>query len=523
MLNPDEIEQCAQWGKVEDARSNVQVYKPKKSLFAQILGFFGIERSGTMVADLTGQVIPGLGAPGGFSRVKCCCSLENNCASKDFPLFYNEKGGPTECCAGLNPERYPDNIIPIRYSREQCKADEVGEQRWATFFREGVARQYSATCKNDDCEPFEICTPTSCAGGKCTEDCGGLYCPEDCEKEDDDGDAWMKYCISQGKDESINCVMCLDSMCPEAAEMDPDQREEFVKEECDRVCSEDQGDNDDDSDDDDDGNRSPGAGAGGGGGDDDSGDDCDDEKPLCLLGSAECCSDGKWRCSKLGGGSNCPSDAGNLHPSGGDLCPQQIVHMEGGQVVQYCEARDAEGCTPCFSHGKQGMFNYCCSDGKWAMPNGWSSGCAKHLAAKCNDGGGGWCPNSPTCIPSSTGCTFKNINYDRFGCIESCGSESCPDEDDDDDDDDSDDDDDDSDDDDGDSNRSPSGGGGGGSQPPPEAGESGGSNNNCKKCGLCGNGLFDMCSADECTKLGNCVYADLWFGGLCTPDPDVCR
>ena len=106
-------------------------------------------------------------------------------------------------------------------------------------------------------------------------------------------------------------------------------------------------------------------------------------------------------------------------------CPQLSMYVKGGQVVQYCMGRSREGCAPCFSYNKQSMFNYCCSDGTWAIPDGWHTECSRSLAAECSDGGNGWCPNSPICSPTRAGCTFPNITYDKFGCIDSCGSENC--------------------------------------------------------------------------------------------------
>jgi hypothetical protein len=40
-----------------------------------------------------------------------------------------------------------------------------------------------AICGNNVCEPYEICTPSSKGKDVSTTDCGGLYCPQDCESK----------------------------------------------------------------------------------------------------------------------------------------------------------------------------------------------------------------------------------------------------------------------------------------------------------------------------------------------------
>lgn len=55
------------------------------------------------------------------------------------------------------------------------------EERCTTYLREADEETYCATCGNGICEPFERCTSSNCRNGSCTQDCGGLYCPGDCE------------------------------------------------------------------------------------------------------------------------------------------------------------------------------------------------------------------------------------------------------------------------------------------------------------------------------------------------------
>jgi len=59
-------------------------------------------------------------------------------------------------------------------------------QRCAQFSVNGNSTQYCATCGNGICEPHEYCSSSSVscdANNDClaTQDCGGLYCPQDCE------------------------------------------------------------------------------------------------------------------------------------------------------------------------------------------------------------------------------------------------------------------------------------------------------------------------------------------------------
>ncbi len=57
-----------------------------------------------------------------------------------------------------------------------------GDYKCANYTRDGVQKQYCATCGNNVCEQFEKCSGSVCsANGACTKDCGQLYCPQDCE------------------------------------------------------------------------------------------------------------------------------------------------------------------------------------------------------------------------------------------------------------------------------------------------------------------------------------------------------
>jgi len=66
--------------------------------------------------------------------------------------------------------------------------NENRENNCATYRRDGKAEEHCATCGNGVCEEFENCTPSTCSSqsgdmptGRCTSDCGPLYCRKDCE------------------------------------------------------------------------------------------------------------------------------------------------------------------------------------------------------------------------------------------------------------------------------------------------------------------------------------------------------
>lgn len=46
----------------------------------------------------------------------------------------------------------------------------------------GEVKKVCASCGNGICEPYETCTSSSCTKEACTNDCGPLYCPKDCQE-----------------------------------------------------------------------------------------------------------------------------------------------------------------------------------------------------------------------------------------------------------------------------------------------------------------------------------------------------
>lgn len=58
-----------------------------------------------------------------------------------------------------------------------------GESRKGIYTVDGETVEVFARCGNNICEPFERCTPTDQDRytGEETDDCGTLYCPQDCQ------------------------------------------------------------------------------------------------------------------------------------------------------------------------------------------------------------------------------------------------------------------------------------------------------------------------------------------------------
>jgi hypothetical protein len=54
------------------------------------------------------------------------------------------------------------------------------EETCTKYLRNGKEVDACAICGNSICEQYEQCTSSNCWDGRCTKDCGGLYCPGDC-------------------------------------------------------------------------------------------------------------------------------------------------------------------------------------------------------------------------------------------------------------------------------------------------------------------------------------------------------
>lgn len=90
-----------------------------------------------------------------------------------------------EACTGAFPVACAACVeMDVRCSDGQCisvnDATSPGE-RCTTYLREGEEETNCASCGNGTCESFERCTSSNCQNGACTQDCGGLYCPGDCD------------------------------------------------------------------------------------------------------------------------------------------------------------------------------------------------------------------------------------------------------------------------------------------------------------------------------------------------------
>jgi len=78
-------------------------------------------------------------------------------------------------CAKTQPAT-PPGKEPV-----QPEEPSLDNKKCYDYLRNGVAENYCAECGNNICEPFETCVPSECNEEGCSEDCGSLYCPEDCK------------------------------------------------------------------------------------------------------------------------------------------------------------------------------------------------------------------------------------------------------------------------------------------------------------------------------------------------------
>ena len=87
---------------------------------------------------------------------------------------------PYVCEDGSTHPRCTEDGHPIAYFAHPCHLDPA--ERCNTYTYDGEPEEYCATCGNGVCETKETCTSSNCsANGACTDDCGPLYCPQDCE------------------------------------------------------------------------------------------------------------------------------------------------------------------------------------------------------------------------------------------------------------------------------------------------------------------------------------------------------
>ncbi len=65
------------------------------------------------------------------------------------------------------------------YCPKDCDPKE--DYKCGNYIRNEVTTKYCATCGNGVCDNYEQCISSLCTvDGVCTNDCGSLYCPEDC-------------------------------------------------------------------------------------------------------------------------------------------------------------------------------------------------------------------------------------------------------------------------------------------------------------------------------------------------------
>ncbi|MBU0766440.1 S-layer homology domain-containing protein [Patescibacteria group bacterium] len=63
-----------------------------------------------------------------------------------------------------------------------CIQNTAPEEGCTFYMRDGEQDIVCATCGNGVCESFELCIPSTCNAQSCSNDCGDLYCPRDCEE-----------------------------------------------------------------------------------------------------------------------------------------------------------------------------------------------------------------------------------------------------------------------------------------------------------------------------------------------------
>ncbi|MBI1935507.1 hypothetical protein HYS31_03625 [Candidatus Woesearchaeota archaeon] len=98
-------------------------------------------------------------------------------------------------------------------------------KKCATYTKNGQSKQFCATCGNNVCEPYETCTSSSCTENACTADCGGLYCPKDCDKTNKCGNGICEAGEEEYICSSTTCPVCDPKLgepcpaCPQSCEM----------------------------------------------------------------------------------------------------------------------------------------------------------------------------------------------------------------------------------------------------------------------------------------------------------------
>jgi len=71
---------------------------------------------------------------------------------------------------------------PASYREGTCPEDcFVPEKVCATYYRFDGPKEHCAKCGDGRCDAMENCISSNCTEEVCTDDCGPLYCPNDCE------------------------------------------------------------------------------------------------------------------------------------------------------------------------------------------------------------------------------------------------------------------------------------------------------------------------------------------------------
>jgi len=179
----------------------------------------------------------------GYCTVNC-----GNQACDEIESKYNcpEDCGGLESCGDDICQEVTCTAIgcPIAENPGNCPEDcEVPVEHCYSYTRDNEIVVKCATCGDGICEPYEECTssdvmcetPTNCIA---TDDCGGLYCPEDCEEVGDCGNGTCDADESPGncpEDCGYPLGDCLGDGERYTADEGSDECEQCCSEECYRL------------------------------------------------------------------------------------------------------------------------------------------------------------------------------------------------------------------------------------------------------------------------------------------------
>ncbi|GEM_PF-2870364 len=140
----------------------------------------------------------------GSTNSNCVCQGGYIKSPLGSPATYSCIKCPFPSCAAPPANCHYEGLADIDSNgcKTGCGKLVCDDKKCATYTSSGIEKEICATCGNNACEPYETCTPSSCTQDACTSGCGGLYCPNDCDKPK----CGNEKC-EQGEDELI-CAPC---------------------------------------------------------------------------------------------------------------------------------------------------------------------------------------------------------------------------------------------------------------------------------------------------------------------------